>query len=79
VTECPRRSRATSELVSGSVQPRFTGNEVVGAVDGALFLDLARRLGLREAAGLYLDSVNDMASRRLPANPDPVVRSREPS
>jgi hypothetical protein len=47
------------ELVSGSVQPRFTGNEVEGAVYGALFLDLARRLGLREAAGLYLDSVED--------------------
>jgi len=32
---------------------------VEGAVYGAIFLDLARRIGLREAVGLYLDSVDN--------------------
>jgi hypothetical protein len=38
------------------VTPSLTGNDVEGAVYGAVYLDFARRVGLREAVGLVIDS-----------------------
>ena len=45
-------------LSSGRIVPTrgITGDRVEGAVYGALFLDFARRRGLREAVGRYLES-----------------------
>jgi hypothetical protein len=39
-----------------SVTPSLTGNDVEGAVYGAVYLDFGRRVGLREAVGLVIDS-----------------------
>jgi len=39
-----------------TVTPDLTGNNVEGAVYGAIYLDFARRVGLREAVGLVLES-----------------------
>ena len=58
------------------VEARITGDDVEGAVYGAVFLDLARRVGLREMVGRYLNSgpVNvstfDDFSNLLLADPD---------
>lgn len=39
-----------------TVTPDLTGNNVEGAVYGAIYLDFARRVGLREAVSLVLES-----------------------
>jgi hypothetical protein len=41
---------------AGNVVSGFTGDNVEGAIYGAIFLDFARRVGLREAVGRYLNS-----------------------
>jgi len=41
---------------AGRVQPNLTGNDVEGAIYGAIYLDFASRVGLKEAVGLVLDS-----------------------
>jgi hypothetical protein len=41
---------------SGNIVPAFTGDDVEGALYGAIFLDFARRRGLGEAVGRYLNS-----------------------
>jgi hypothetical protein len=43
-------------LAGGAITPAVTGANVEGAVYGAIYLDFARRVGLREAVGLVLDS-----------------------
>jgi hypothetical protein len=43
-------------LNGAQVVPVLTNNDVEGSIYGAVFLDLARRVGLREAVGLYLDT-----------------------
>ncbi|MGV0029459.1 hypothetical protein [Phormidesmis priestleyi] len=43
-------------LNAGNVVPAFTGDNVEGALYGAIFLDFARRRGLGEAVGRYLNS-----------------------
>jgi hypothetical protein len=40
----------------GRIQPNLQGNDIEGAVYGAVYLDFASRVGLREAVGLILDS-----------------------
>jgi hypothetical protein len=42
--------------VGGTITPNLTGNNVEGAVYGAIYLDFASRVGLREAVGLVLES-----------------------
>lgn len=49
---CPRAGR----LSAGTVTPSHFGDDVEGSVYGAIYLDFARRIGLREAVGLVLDS-----------------------
>lgn len=44
---------------AGDVVATVTGDTVEGAVYGAVFLDLARRFGLREMVGHYLNSAVD--------------------
>jgi hypothetical protein len=39
-----------------ALTPSLTGNDVEGAVYGAVYLDFARRVGLREAVGLVIES-----------------------
>ena len=41
---------------NGRVEPDLTGDDVEGAVYGAIYLDFASRVGLREAVGLVMDS-----------------------
>jgi hypothetical protein len=41
---------------SGNVTPDFQGSDFEGAVYGAIYLDFANRVGLKEAVGLVLDS-----------------------
>lgn len=41
---------------TGTITPVLTGNTVEGAVYGAIYLDFASRVGLREAVGLVIDS-----------------------
>ena len=48
--------RAVGKLNGNTVVPALTGDNVEGAVYGAIFVDLARRRGLREAVGLYIGS-----------------------
>lgn len=43
----------------GNVIPALEQEDVEGAIYGALFLDFARRVGLREVVGRYLNSVRD--------------------
>ncbi len=43
-------------LAGGTVTPSVTTDSVEGAIYGAIYLDFARRVGLREAVGLVLDS-----------------------
>lgn len=46
-----------ADLSNGGVSPLITGgDDVEGAVYGAIFLDFARRVGLRETAGHYFRS-----------------------
>lgn len=52
VDSCPRAGTLDGTVVTPSV----TTESVEGAVYGAIYLDLARRIGLREAVGLMLDS-----------------------
>jgi hypothetical protein len=52
VDDGPRAGR----LAAGTITPSQTGPDVEGAVYGAIYLDFARRVGLREAVGLVLDS-----------------------
>lgn len=52
VDDCPR----AGQLSGGVVDPSVTTNAVEGSVYGAIYLDFARRVGLREAVGLVLDS-----------------------
>ena len=40
----------------GVIAPELTGAKTEGAIYGAIYLDFARRIGLREAVGLVLDS-----------------------
>jgi hypothetical protein len=47
------------DAVRNAVDPILTGDNVEGALYGAIFLDLARRLGLREAVGRYLNSADN--------------------
>ena len=42
--------------LNGGVVPALTGDNVEGAVYGAIFVDLARRAGLRESVGQYMAS-----------------------
>jgi hypothetical protein len=49
--------------VNGSVVPALTGDNVEGAVYGAVFLDFARRVGLREAVGRYMNSSDNSVLR----------------
>jgi hypothetical protein len=44
---------------AGNVVPGLSADNVEGAVYGAIFLDFARRVGLREAVGRYLNSTDD--------------------
>jgi hypothetical protein len=44
---------------AGNVVPALTNDNVEGALYGAIFLDFARRVGLREAVGRYLGSSDD--------------------
>jgi hypothetical protein len=44
---------------AGNVVPALTGDNIEGALYGAIFLDFARRVGLREAVGRYLNSSDD--------------------
>jgi len=41
---------------NGTLAPDLRGNNVEGAVYGAIYLDFASRVGLREAVGLVMDS-----------------------
>lgn len=41
---------------SGRITPNLTGDNIEGAVYGAIYLDFANRVGLREAVGLVLES-----------------------
>jgi hypothetical protein len=41
---------------NGVITPALQGNAVEGAVYGAIYLDFARRVGLRDAVGLVIDS-----------------------
>jgi hypothetical protein len=43
-------------LNGSGVEPALTGDNVEGAVYGAIFVDLARRAGLRESVGQYMGS-----------------------
>lgn len=52
------RQVATLNAAS-SVVPALTGDNVEGAIYGAIFLDFARRVGLREVVGRYLNSGNN--------------------
>lgn len=53
----PNRYRKVGTLnAAGTVVPAFTGDNVEGAIYGAIFLDFARRRGLGEAVGRYLNS-----------------------
>jgi hypothetical protein len=38
------------------ITPALTGNDTEGAIYGAIYLDFASQVGLREAVGLVLDS-----------------------
>jgi len=49
-------SQVGSLDAAGNVVPALTGDNVEGAIYGAIFLDFARRVGLREAVGRYLNS-----------------------
>jgi len=40
----------------GRITPALTGNDTEGAIYGAIYLDFASQVGLREAVGLVLDS-----------------------
>ena len=40
----------------GGITPALTGNDTEGALYGAIYLDFASQVGLREAVGLVLDS-----------------------
>jgi hypothetical protein len=51
--------RVASLRSDGSVLPVFRGKDVEAAVYGALFVDLARRIGLREVVGLVMESAQD--------------------
>jgi hypothetical protein len=51
------------KLVDGNVAPQLTGDNVEGAVYGAVFLDFARRAGLREAVGRFLGSAAENVLR----------------
>ncbi|MCC6966845.1 MAG: hypothetical protein IT391_11280 [Nitrospira sp.] len=44
---------------AGNVVPALTGDNVEGAIYGSIFLDFARRVGLREAVGRYLNSADN--------------------
>jgi hypothetical protein len=44
---------------ANKIEPEVTGVNVEGAVYGAVFLDFARRVGLREAVGRYLTSADN--------------------
>ena len=48
---------------TGNVVPALTGDNVEGALYGAIFLDFARRVGLREAVGHYLNSGDNSVLR----------------
>lgn len=48
---------------TGSVEPIARGDNVEGAVYGAIFLDFARRVGLREAVGQFLGSASENVLR----------------
>ncbi len=52
-------SQAATLNTAGSVVPMLTGDNVEGAIYGAVFLDFARRVGLREVVGRYLNSGNN--------------------
>lgn len=52
-------SRVGSLDSAGRVVPALTRDDVEGAVYGAIFVDFARRVGLREAVGQYLNSGDD--------------------
>ena len=52
-------SQAGTLNAVGDVVPNFTGDNVEGALYGAIFLDFAKRRGLREAVGSYLNSSDD--------------------
>jgi hypothetical protein len=45
-----------ARLNGSGVEPALTGDNVEGAVYGAIFVDLARRAGLRESVGQYMGS-----------------------
>jgi hypothetical protein len=46
-------------LNAGNVVPDLTSDDVEGAIYGGVFLDFARRVGLREVVGRYLTSSDD--------------------
>lgn len=50
--DCPR----AGELIARTIKPSVRFSDFEGAVYGAIYLDFARRVGLREAVGLVLDS-----------------------
>ncbi|MGD6980998.1 hypothetical protein [Citricoccus sp. CH26A] len=52
INDCPAAGRRTRT----GVAPALTRASVEGAVYGAIYLDFASRVGLREAVGLVLDS-----------------------
>ena len=41
---------------AGTIQPAFQGTDIEGAVYGAIYLDFASRVGLRDAVGLVMES-----------------------
>jgi hypothetical protein len=49
---------ASLDASGGNVVPALMGDNVEGALYGAIFLDFARRVGLREVVGRYLNSSN---------------------
>ncbi len=49
-------STHAGRLSAGTVTPSLIGDDVEGSVYGAIYLDFARRVGLREAVGLVLES-----------------------
>jgi hypothetical protein len=49
---------ASLDASGRNVVPSLTGEYVEGAIYGAIFLDFARRVGLREVVGRYLTSSN---------------------
>jgi len=55
--------RPAGVIQSGKLVPALTGENVEGAVYGAVFLDFARRVGLREAVGRYLRSSTENVLR----------------